>query len=456
MAEEYRNLSQSDRGRWDHLAAEDKKRYLREMENYTPPDDSSDSSAPKKKTTKKKMRKKIRTISLDDEDSNDNTTNFTAASTASSTHPLPPLPLPVEATTVVAIRPEETVEDSLGAMSTEEDEVEVPPTAAMEEDKEDEVDDVNFDSTTNFEVEEDSPCDKVVGGNRWTDTPIESIESTNEYGKEMEDSLLQSPLDNDLNESALFLNDLFETEISPAVANKATHALSGREGDEVVNSNKSRTAETSPVSPPNQVVVTDGDGKKESTQVVSIHEEDEVANSNRKVVEKNVSAKVNSVEQLRRDISKECNQALVGVMERKGVELVDTLEQQYLNEASVLTEGIEHLKNDNDSIKNDIEMFRTTTIPALLRSQQPTDLIDDTITKLEETLEANRAEVSQKRQQLLTVNRKYRMRWEDEKKKCKVNIFQCDGRIGTPMKVRKHYNKSSLGKRDEKENENVR
>jgi len=56
---EFKELSETDRARWDQLAAEDKERYNREMETYEPPSDledsdsDSDSDAPKKKKKKK-------------------------------------------------------------------------------------------------------------------------------------------------------------------------------------------------------------------------------------------------------------------------------------------------------------------------------------------------------------------------------------------------------------------
>jgi len=37
MSAEFKALNETERKRWDQLAANDKTRYLAEMENYTPP-----------------------------------------------------------------------------------------------------------------------------------------------------------------------------------------------------------------------------------------------------------------------------------------------------------------------------------------------------------------------------------------------------------------------------------
>jgi len=63
MSAEWKEVSGTDRDRWDQLAAEDKERYQREMETYEPPSDledsdsDSDSDAPKKKKEKKGAKK---------------------------------------------------------------------------------------------------------------------------------------------------------------------------------------------------------------------------------------------------------------------------------------------------------------------------------------------------------------------------------------------------------------
>ena len=61
MSTEFKAISADERARWDQLNAEDKERYTREMEDYTPPSDdddsdsdSDDSDAPKKKKKRKK------------------------------------------------------------------------------------------------------------------------------------------------------------------------------------------------------------------------------------------------------------------------------------------------------------------------------------------------------------------------------------------------------------------
>ena len=64
MSAEFKQISESERAKWDQLAAEDKERYQRAMESYEPPSDledsdsdSDDSDAPKKKGKKKKAMK---------------------------------------------------------------------------------------------------------------------------------------------------------------------------------------------------------------------------------------------------------------------------------------------------------------------------------------------------------------------------------------------------------------
>jgi hypothetical protein len=58
LSAEFKQVSASEKAKWDALAAEDKERYQREMEDYEPPsedsDSDSDSDAPKKKKKKKK------------------------------------------------------------------------------------------------------------------------------------------------------------------------------------------------------------------------------------------------------------------------------------------------------------------------------------------------------------------------------------------------------------------
>jgi len=61
LSAEFKEISDSERERWNQLAAEDKERYQREMESYEPPSDlesdsDSDSDAPKKKKKKKKVK----------------------------------------------------------------------------------------------------------------------------------------------------------------------------------------------------------------------------------------------------------------------------------------------------------------------------------------------------------------------------------------------------------------
>lgn len=69
MSTEFKALNETERNRWDQLAANDKTRYLAEMENYAPPsdlddddsddddDDDSDDEPRKKKGKKKKAKK---------------------------------------------------------------------------------------------------------------------------------------------------------------------------------------------------------------------------------------------------------------------------------------------------------------------------------------------------------------------------------------------------------------
>mmetsp|Transcript_41747 Transcript_41747/g.87604 ORF Transcript_41747/g.87604 Transcript_41747/m.87604 type:complete len:207 (+) Transcript_41747:284-904(+) len=61
LSAEFKEISESERARWDQLAVEDKERYQREMEDYEPPSadsdsDSDDSDAPKKRKKKKKKK----------------------------------------------------------------------------------------------------------------------------------------------------------------------------------------------------------------------------------------------------------------------------------------------------------------------------------------------------------------------------------------------------------------
>ena len=54
MSAEFKALNETERKRWDQLAANDKTRYLAEMENYTPPSDLDDhDDEPRKKKGKK-------------------------------------------------------------------------------------------------------------------------------------------------------------------------------------------------------------------------------------------------------------------------------------------------------------------------------------------------------------------------------------------------------------------
>ena len=53
LSVEFKNLKAKESAKWQKLADKDKERYLREMENYTPPSDESDSDDGKKKKKKK-------------------------------------------------------------------------------------------------------------------------------------------------------------------------------------------------------------------------------------------------------------------------------------------------------------------------------------------------------------------------------------------------------------------
>lgn len=60
LSAEFKQITPSQKAKWDELAAEDKERYQREMEDYEPPsdtDDDSDSDALKKKRRSKKRHK---------------------------------------------------------------------------------------------------------------------------------------------------------------------------------------------------------------------------------------------------------------------------------------------------------------------------------------------------------------------------------------------------------------
>ena len=52
MSVEFKEISASERARWDKLAVQDKERYQAAMEDYEPPSD--DDSLPKKKAAAKK------------------------------------------------------------------------------------------------------------------------------------------------------------------------------------------------------------------------------------------------------------------------------------------------------------------------------------------------------------------------------------------------------------------
>ena len=60
MSTEFKAIDGDERARWDQLAAEDKERYNREMEDYTPPsdDDDSDSDSDESDAPKKKKKRK--------------------------------------------------------------------------------------------------------------------------------------------------------------------------------------------------------------------------------------------------------------------------------------------------------------------------------------------------------------------------------------------------------------
>lgn len=49
LSEEFKQISPSERAKWDAEALRDKERYAREMENYTPPSDLEDDGPKKKK-----------------------------------------------------------------------------------------------------------------------------------------------------------------------------------------------------------------------------------------------------------------------------------------------------------------------------------------------------------------------------------------------------------------------
>lgn len=60
IAEKYKELTEDEKSKYEDMAATDRQRYEREMENYTPPSDDSDSDSdsdsdvPKRKKRKKK------------------------------------------------------------------------------------------------------------------------------------------------------------------------------------------------------------------------------------------------------------------------------------------------------------------------------------------------------------------------------------------------------------------
>lgn len=54
----FKGLSAKDRKRYDALAAKDKQRYLKEMENYEPPSDDDDNKSKKKKQKKDPLKPK--------------------------------------------------------------------------------------------------------------------------------------------------------------------------------------------------------------------------------------------------------------------------------------------------------------------------------------------------------------------------------------------------------------
>jgi len=61
LSVEFKEISESERARWDRLAAQDKDRYMAAMETYeapteSEPDSDSDSDAPKKKKKTKKKK----------------------------------------------------------------------------------------------------------------------------------------------------------------------------------------------------------------------------------------------------------------------------------------------------------------------------------------------------------------------------------------------------------------
>jgi hypothetical protein len=54
MSVEFKEISTSERARWDKLAAQDKERYLAAMEDYEPPSEDDDSPPATKKAASKK------------------------------------------------------------------------------------------------------------------------------------------------------------------------------------------------------------------------------------------------------------------------------------------------------------------------------------------------------------------------------------------------------------------
>lgn len=58
LSAEFKSISSHEKSRWDQLAAEDKERYQREMEDYEPPSDDSDSDSDDGGGKKKKKKKK--------------------------------------------------------------------------------------------------------------------------------------------------------------------------------------------------------------------------------------------------------------------------------------------------------------------------------------------------------------------------------------------------------------
>ncbi|KAL7546124.1 hypothetical protein ACHAWF_009464 [Thalassiosira exigua] len=58
LSAEFKSIGPSERARWDHLAAQDKERYLREMEDYEPPTEESDSDSDSDDGGRRKKKKK--------------------------------------------------------------------------------------------------------------------------------------------------------------------------------------------------------------------------------------------------------------------------------------------------------------------------------------------------------------------------------------------------------------